>query len=80
MDSGAKKSIHAIERDTEINRRRREAFVTELRTVPSEHLIYLDESGVSTQMTDCMDDCRGDDGSPMPCQAVTGRSSRSLVR
>jgi len=54
-----KKSIHAIERDTEINRRRREAFVTELRTVPSEHLIYLDESGVSTQMTRLYGRCRG---------------------
>jgi transposase len=46
-----KKSIHATERDTEENRRRRAQFVAELRTIPSERLIYLDESGVSTQMT-----------------------------
>jgi transposase len=46
-----KKSIHATERDTEENRGRREAFVDELRTIAPEDLIYLDESGVSTQMT-----------------------------
>ncbi len=46
-----KKSIHATERDTEANRIGREAFVAELRTIASEDLIYLDESGVSTQMT-----------------------------
>lgn len=46
-----KKSLHAIERDTEQNRRRREAFVQTLRRIAPEDLIYLDESGVSTQMT-----------------------------
>ncbi len=46
-----KKSIHATERDTETNRLRREAFVAQLRQVAPEDLIYLDESGVSTQMT-----------------------------
>jgi transposase len=46
-----KKSLHATERDTEENRRRREVFVERLRTIASERLIYLDESGVSTQMT-----------------------------
>jgi transposase len=46
-----KKSLHATERDTEENRRKREAFVQAIRTVSSEDLIYLDESGVSTQMT-----------------------------
>lgn len=46
-----KKSLHAAERDTEENRKRREAFVTQLREVAPEDLIYLDESGVSTQMT-----------------------------
>jgi transposase len=45
-----KKSIHATERDTEANRIRRQAFVAELRTIAPEDLIYLDESGVSTQM------------------------------
>jgi transposase len=46
-----KKSLHATERDTEENRQRREVFLTRLRTIPPEQLIFLDESGVSTQMT-----------------------------
>lgn len=46
-----KKSLHATERDTEENRRRREAFVEQIATIAPEDLIYLDESGVSTQMT-----------------------------
>ena len=46
-----KKSLHATERDTEENRRRREAFLIRLRSISPEELIYLDESGVSTQMT-----------------------------
>jgi len=46
-----KKSLHATERDTEANRERREAFVRTIRQTAAEDLIYLDESGVSTQMT-----------------------------
>jgi len=46
-----KKSLHATERDTEGNLRRREAFLARLRSIPPEQLIFLDESGVSTQMT-----------------------------
>lgn len=46
-----KKSLHATERDTEENRRKREAFVEAIRRTAAEDLIYLDESGVSTQMT-----------------------------
>jgi transposase len=46
-----KKSLHAIERDTEANRQKREAFLERLRHTAPERLIYLDESGVSTQMT-----------------------------
>jgi len=46
-----KKSLHATERDTEANRRRREEFVERIRSVPPEHLIFLDESGVTTSMT-----------------------------
>ena len=46
-----KKSIHATERDTEENRRRREVFLDRLRSIAPEQLIFLDESGVSTQMT-----------------------------
>ena len=46
-----KKSLHATERDSEENRRRREVFLDRLRSIALERLIFLDESGVSTQMT-----------------------------
>src|SRR5262249_56955740 len=46
-----KKSLHAQERDTEANRQRRQAFLERLRTIAPEKLIFLDESGVTTQMT-----------------------------
>jgi transposase len=46
-----KKSLHATERDSEENLLRRQAFLASIRTVAPEDLIYLDESGVSTQMT-----------------------------
>ena len=46
-----KKSLHAAERGTEANRDKRTAFLARLRETAPEDLIYLDESGVSTQMT-----------------------------
>src|ERR1035437_1278677 len=46
-----KKSLHAAERDTEANQKRRREFLEKIRAAPPEHLIYLDESGVTTQMT-----------------------------
>ena len=46
-----KKSLHATERDTEENRLKREAHVEIIGSIPAEDLIYVDESGVSTQMT-----------------------------
>src|ERR1019366_2006572 len=46
-----KKSLHAQERDTEANRKRRQEFVQALGGIAPEKLIFLDESGVSTQMT-----------------------------
>jgi transposase len=46
-----KKSLHATERDSEENRRRRKVFLDRLRSIAPEQLIFLDESGVSTQMT-----------------------------
>ena len=46
-----KKSLPAQERDTEANRQRRQAFLDKLRTIAPEKLIFLDESGVTTQMT-----------------------------
>jgi transposase len=46
-----KKSIHAAERDTEANRQLRAAYLERISQIAPERLIYLDESGVSTQMT-----------------------------
>lgn len=47
----AKKTLHAAERDTEANRKRREEFLATITAIPVEKLIFLDESGVTTQMT-----------------------------
>jgi transposase len=46
-----KKSLHATERDTEANLKRREEFIAKVGTITPEKLIYLDESGVTTSMT-----------------------------
>jgi transposase len=46
-----KKSLHAVERDTEANRERREQFAARIRSISPERLIFLDESGVTTSMT-----------------------------
>lgn len=46
-----KKSLHASERDTEANLQRRKQFLEKIRATAPESLIYLDESGVTTQMT-----------------------------
>lgn len=46
-----KKSLHAQERDKEENQRRREIFQQKLSTISIARLIFLDESGVTTQMT-----------------------------
>ncbi|MGH7593088.1 MAG: IS630 family transposase [Gemmatimonadales bacterium] len=54
-----KKSLHATERDTEANRKRREEFVDRIRTVSPERLIFLDESGVTTSMTRLRARCIG---------------------
>lgn len=45
-----KKSLHAGERDTEENRRR-QVFPKTIARIRPERLIFLDESGVTTQMT-----------------------------
>jgi transposase len=57
--SSEKKSLHALERDTEANRKRREEFVERIRAIPPERLIYLDESGVTTSMTRLYGRCVG---------------------
>ena len=46
-----KKSLHAVERDSEENRARREAFLATVTSIPPEKLKFLDEGGVTTQMT-----------------------------
>jgi hypothetical protein len=46
-----KKSLHAVERDTEANRKRREEFAARIQSISPERLIFLDESGVTTSMT-----------------------------
>jgi len=46
-----KKTLPAAERDTEANRKRREEFLATITAIPVEKLIFLDESGVTTQMT-----------------------------
>jgi transposase len=46
-----KKSLHARERDTQANQKRRQAFLETLRTLAPQKLMFLDESGVTTQMT-----------------------------
>jgi hypothetical protein len=43
-----KKSLHAAERDTEGNQKRREEFVAKIRNIAPERLIFLDESGASS--------------------------------
>jgi transposase len=54
-----KKSLHAQERDTEENRKRREQFVEVIGRIDLDRLIFLDESGVSTQMTRLYAHCAG---------------------
>jgi len=54
-----KKSLHAIERDTEANRERRREFLQRICQVPPDKLIYLDESGVTTSMTRLDGRCAG---------------------
>ncbi len=46
-----KKSLHAVERDTEANRIRRSEFHQRILTVDRKRLVFLDETGVSTTMT-----------------------------
>jgi transposase len=48
---GRKKSLHAQERERAANQQRRQEFLEKVRAVPPERLIFLDESGVTTQMT-----------------------------
>ena len=46
-----KKSLHAAERDSAANLKRREEYLAQIGALPPERLIFLDESGVTTSMT-----------------------------
>jgi transposase len=46
-----KKSLHAVERDSEANRERRAEFHRRILSTDPQRLIFLDESGVTTSMT-----------------------------
>jgi transposase len=46
-----KKSLHAAEQDTEEGRRRRQQWREQIAGIAPERLIFLDESGITTQMT-----------------------------
>jgi transposase len=46
-----KKSLYAIERDSEATLKRREEFAAKIQAIAPEKLIFLDESGVTTSMT-----------------------------
>jgi hypothetical protein len=48
---GGKKALHAAERDSAVNRQRRPEFLARIAAIAPEQLIFLDESGVTTQMT-----------------------------
>ena len=54
-----KKSLHAAERDTEANQKRRAEFLEKIHSTPLEKLIFLDESGVTTSMTRLYARCLG---------------------
>jgi transposase len=54
-----KKSLHAAERDTEANQKRRAAFLEKIHSTPLDKLIFLDESGVTTSMTRLYARCLG---------------------
>jgi len=51
MGERRKKTLHAAERDTEANLKRREEYLAAVASISPERLIFLDESGVTTSMT-----------------------------
>jgi hypothetical protein len=56
------KSLLAVERDTDANRKQRAEFITHVAAIAPERLILLDESGVAVSMTRrrgrCLGGCR----------------------
>lgn len=54
-----KKSLHALERDSEANRERRAEFHKTILTIAPERLVFVDESGVTVGMTRRFGRCLG---------------------
>ena len=54
-----KKSLHAVERDTEANRIRRAEFHQSILAIDPKKLVFVDESGISTTMTRRFARCLG---------------------
>ena len=57
--SAEKKSLHAVERETEANRICRAEFHQRILEIDPKRLVFLDESGISTTMTRCFARCLG---------------------
>src|SRR6266567_1135060 len=51
LDYGVKKTLHASEQDTEVGRQRRQAWWEQIVEIDPRRLVFLDESGVTTEMT-----------------------------
>jgi len=54
-----KKSLHAVERDSEANLRRRQEYLAQIGSISPERLIFLDASGVTTSLTGLRAPCEG---------------------
>ena len=68
-----KKSLHARERDTEANQQQRQTFLETLARRAPEKLMFLDESGVTTQMTRLHGRARAESGLLKLRRRATGK-------
>src|SRR6185437_11054017 len=59
LGCGVKKTLHALERDSEANQRRRAEYLAELADVRPDQLVFSDESGVTTSLTRLYGRCVG---------------------
>ena len=75
-----KKSLHAVERDTETNRIRRAEFHQRILAIDPKRLVFLDESGISTAMTRRLRAASAGRASMKGRRKETGRSSPSWAR
>ena len=48
---GVKKTLHASEQDTDVGRLRRQAWWQQVSQIDPQQLVFLDESGITTEMT-----------------------------